>query len=287
MKVKINLSKHQKKAEDNMYFWTQNLAKANNKHWSLWWTHFRGKLNRFSWEVCFYNKNIALELNLYDGDNYDDIQLHIGLIFISIWFSIHGVLKPKDYQARLNGISIHDWMINIKIWKKAHEWNSDGSSHILDWSFFLPFFNWEFQNDKEMVMMPDGSWSPIWIDTSNQFTTKWHARWNNGVQNDLPPDGRWNDVYSYSYKLNSGIVQHVKAWIFVERMQWRRKWFEWCSWPWFMVKNKQSIEIAFSDEVGERSGSWKGGVLGCSYEMEEGERPQDTLRRMERNRKFK
>ena len=46
------------------------------------------------------------------------------------------------------------------------------------------------------------------------------------------------------------------------------------------------INIDFSDEVGERSGSWKGGRLGCSYNMQPGETPLQTLRRMEAERKF-
>lgn len=46
------------------------------------------------------------------------------------------------------------------------------------------------------------------------------------------------------------------------------------------------IDIEFSDEVGERTGSWKGGVLGCGFDMLPGERPVDALRRMELERKF-
>ncbi len=34
------------------------------------------------------------------------------------------------------------------------------------------------------------------------------------------------------------------------------------------------------------AGSWKGGVLGCGYEMKPGETPKQTLRRMERERVF-
>ena len=37
---------------------------------------------------------------------------------------------------------------------------------------------------------------------------------------------------------------------------------------------------------GERNGSWKGGVLGCGWDMLKGETPLDTLRRMERERRF-
>jgi hypothetical protein len=39
-------------------------------------------------------------------------------------------------------------------------------------------------------------------------------------------------------------------------------------------------------EVGERTGSYKGGTLGCSHKMLKGETPLQTLRRMEKERKF-
>jgi hypothetical protein len=41
-----------------------------------------------------------------------------------------------------------------------------------------------------------------------------------------------------------------------------------------------------SKECGERKGSWKGGTLGCSYELLPNETPLDCLKRMEKERKF-
>jgi len=49
---------------------------------------------------------------------------------------------------------------------------------------------------------------------------------------------------------------------------------------------KQSIDVSFSGEVGERSGSWKGGTIACGYTMLPDESAENTLRRMERDRKF-
>lgn len=44
--------------------------------------------------------------------------------------------------------------------------------------------------------------------------------------------------------------------------------------------------VEFDDEVGERTGSWKGGCTGCSYEWERNETMLSALRRMEATRKF-
>ena len=69
----------------------------------------------------------------------------------------------------------------------------------------------------------------------------------------------------------------------MERRAWRPKWFTWTR---IFEKQRQSISVEFNDEVGERSGSWKGGCIVCGYEMLPGETPEQTLRRMERERVF-
>jgi hypothetical protein len=48
---------------------------------------------------------------------------------------------------------------------------------------------------------------------------------------------------------------------------------------------RTTIGVEFNDEVGERSGSWKGGTLGCGYEILPNETPLMCLRRMEKERK--
>lgn len=87
------------------------------------------------------------------------------------------------------------------------------------------------------------------------------------------------ETHSYRYTLRSGEVQERTATIYAERRLWTRPWIP-------HKRESRSISIDFSDEVGERTGSWKGGVMGCGYEMQPGETPVDTLRRMERERKF-
>jgi len=87
------------------------------------------------------------------------------------------------------------------------------------------------------------------------------------------------ETHPYTYILKSGEVQTRTATITEETRLWDRWW----------IPNRQfirSIDVTFNDEVGERSGSWKGGCMGCSYPMQPGETPIDALRRMERERKF-
>lgn len=87
--------------------------------------------------------------------------------------------------------------------------------------------------------------------------------------------------YDYVYKLKDGSTQNRIATIkCIERRTWGRKWFPWkrCI--------ETSIHIKFNEEVGEESGSWKGGCIGCNYDILPEETPEQCLRRMERERKF-
>lgn len=95
---------------------------------------------------------------------------------------------------------------------------------------------------------------------------------------------RWVGAYEYRYMLRSGEVQLRQAVVTVERRAWRRRWLP--AWlPLFQLR-KTTIDIKFFEEVGERTGSWKGGTTACSYEMRPGERPVDTLKRMQQERRF-
>lgn len=87
------------------------------------------------------------------------------------------------------------------------------------------------------------------------------------------------EAHQYRYVLKSGEVQHRTAMIYKYVQRWARPWI-----PWKLVI--ESIDVSFDNEVGERSGSWKGGCTGCSYAMRTGETPADTLRRMEKEKKF-
>lgn len=87
------------------------------------------------------------------------------------------------------------------------------------------------------------------------------------------------EQHPYKYVLRSGEVQERIATVNAESRSW------WRPWPPFWRVSK-SINVTFSDEVGERTGSWKGGTIGCGYKMRRGESPYMTLRRMERERKF-
>lgn len=146
------------------------------------------------------------------------------------------------------------------------------------WDF--PFFNHIHQRHE--VQRPDGSWAP--------FVGSWEEKhpgdesvttWNGKPLKD--PDGRHIEALPYRYVLRGGDVQTVTAACYVERMAWRPKWLTWTR---LFEWERRSLGITFSDEVGERAGSWKGGCTGCGWEMLPNETIEQALRRMEAERKF-
>ena len=75
----------------------------------------------------------------------------------------------------------------------------------------------------------------------------------------------------------------LTAAFYVEEREWRRKWFHWTR---LGRTLRRSIDIQFSEEVGSRKGSWKGGTVGCGYDLLPGETAEECLKRMERERSF-
>ena len=87
------------------------------------------------------------------------------------------------------------------------------------------------------------------------------------------------EKHDYRYRLKNGELQIRTATIRKESRMWTRKWIPW-------KKTSVSINVEFDGEVGEGTGSWKGGTLGCGYNMIDGETPLACLRRMESERVF-
>lgn len=87
------------------------------------------------------------------------------------------------------------------------------------------------------------------------------------------------ETYDYYYLLRRGEVQRRIATCYVERWTWRK----------FLgiMDVRWSIDIRFNEEIGERTGSWKGGTVGCSWDLKPGETVERCLLRMQEERRFK
>lgn len=231
----------------------------------------------FRWGEVSRGWGLALELINWGEDR--DWSLHFTLIYFQFYIKL-----PFLPTRHVNPDNMSDhWGFS---WRWGREWGN-GDSITFEWgpsrrkTLYMPW-GWTFH--RKSILMPDGrSWVheiegynvrhgevPVEHPTSDHYWTF----------NDLP---HWEIALPYQYVLRNGEVQKRTAMISVDEMEWRMRWFKWAPWPRLI---RRSIDVKFSDEVGERSGSWKGGCVGCGYELRQDETAEECLRRMERERKF-
>jgi len=135
----------------------------------------------------------------------------------------------------------------------------------------------------------DFPWHLDWVRTSALDNDgEWLHETKHNRHMEFYDKDKWKDIllyethpYKYTTKYNE--IQECLATIRVQEREWRWKWFKWLK---YTKKVHKSIDIEFSQEMGEKRGSFKGGTLGCSYEMKKDETPYETLKRMELERKF-
>ncbi|MES2667441.1 MAG: hypothetical protein V4712_15185 [Pseudomonadota bacterium] len=148
---------------------------------------------------------------------------------------------------------------------------------------------WGFDLSREFgIVLNWGRHRKHWEWPFHSFTFRYEQEDEDGVWRSIlgrgeAGHGPKEETHPYTYVLKSGEVQHRSATIHRTRHVLARHILHRFGWP---RRTLNSIDVRFSDEVGERSGSWKGGCIGCSFAMKPGEVPIDTLRRMERERTF-
>lgn len=208
--------------------------------------------------VEFSRLKLSMGLNL-SGDDGRRLSLEL----FGFWIR----LPWKAWREKADGEIMESW--GFGYFEKSMHFRWGTRCKIV----YMP---WDFQHvDKEhKFLLADGkSWETV-------------PRWRHGQPNpdDLIKPRRWIASYPYRYMVRSGDVQNVDAEVTVERRRWRRRGLP----AWLPIAQKRStcIDIRFTNEVGERAGSWKGGCTGCSYEMKPGETPRNTLARMEQERRF-
>lgn len=183
----------------------------------------------------------------------NDDDLGDRLLFLHFWRAV--AVIPL-------GVIAHPWER-----MEAPQWSASVDAEhgiLLHWGHWRKFFDlpWHLHTLAYEEQMPDGSWRAISYDEG---------------------EGPYKETHSYTYTLRDGTVQRRTATISKRRhvLTWRAlKVFGWPRWV------RESIDVQFSDEVGERSGSWKGGCIGCGYDLRKSETLEQALRRMERERKF-
>lgn len=197
-----------------------------------------------------------------DWDEHRRVWFHIGLGFAIIAFSFrwHGKVVPDLGQCSgpRYGFKFYADQLWIYFGKDTGGWTKARRYRTIN----MP---WAWTHVRHSYLWPEG------------YTHTWQA-----AITDKPPEVTVRK-FAYTYRLCSGEVQHRVATVNGEEREWRLYYAPWLPWP---HMRQRAINVQFSDEVGERSGSWKGGCTGCGYEWRKGETLESALRRMERERKF-
>lgn len=241
----------------------------------------RGHWAHAEWLTFANARDFALTITFGNGDG-DGILFHVCIPFLfSIYLGIEGVCRLK--KKCHTGIVIHNqgfWFYPLPFtmesnskdpwWRKSYHWAFPWelnwySTEVLEHKANLPFLAktvWgQKQGDRKRSSGEDIFAA---MRSRNEAATT------------------VTETYDYTYIRKNGEVQKRKASVHVTRMVWRARW-----WPLIHIqKVSTSIDVQFNKEVGEGSGTYKGGCVGSGYEMRIGETPLETLRRMERERKF-
>lgn len=220
---------------------------------------------RFAWgEVSLWTKDIGL---YWRGPEYCYEPM---LILQAYFFNVY--IRTPSFGVKTGGYDSENVRWGFYLYPNLHDWqDSCFFFGRKSWRWYMPWtYEWEMTehldwNMKPVITQRDGdkqNWE-IWYPKVEQYK-KEYAR-----------------EFDYTYRLKNGEAQHRIASVTIDRRTWKMRWFPWKK----MVHT--SIDVAFNDEVGERTGSWKGGTIGCSYDILSNEDPVTTLRRMESEREFK
>ena len=231
--------------------------------WLRWLGAWRINKESIDFVWGYFAPRFGFEAVLHRG-GYFDTRYALTLCFI--WGKLHVYLPFRTSLGEgcnlpQYGIAIHNDTFWIHTGGKFDKsiGQCTGNDQWITWD--LPFFSWVFE----------GHWIK---DKSGTWTL---------VKNDsylFREESAYSETHPYVYTLNSGVVQNRMATCTIERRKWHRKWFPW------MTQQIDVIDIEFNEEVGERSGSWKGGTIGCSFEMKPDDTIKTALQRMQDTREF-
>lgn len=212
-------------------------------------------LYRKRWIELAFMRHRPLSLNLYNHyDEHDTLML--SLFGLTAFITLPKFLRGRELDEQGYGFSFCEDALHCYWGNRV-------------WVFWYPW-NFEFYKRWERVVDDRyGCQTEYWVEIPAHMSHGFLAT---------------KESHPYTYTLEWGEVQNRTATIYADRMEWRRRCLMWLPLGRLV---KTSISVDFDGEVGERSGSWKGGCIGCGYEMLDGESLADCLRRMERERRFK
>jgi hypothetical protein len=189
-------------------------------------------------------------------------RINLDLIFFSLTIVLPFRNKWTDEcDAPKWGIAIH----NNTVWiYRGGKGNMSGGNKW--WTWDIPFITKDWV--RTSILLKDGTWEH---EKPRHHKGFYNEEWKEKQK-------RW--AYDYTDSYDGEIIPTT---IYVEEREWRPKGMRWTG---LFATVRRTIDIHFSKEVGREKGSWKGGTVGCGYNLLPNEQPLDCLKRMEKERKF-
>ena len=224
-----------------------------------WWARKLGcwqvdrvcKMNEYrcSWGSFMFSRGFGLGYSVY----HDSANIFIYAIFLKVFIKVPMIINQRpgteDYCASYG----------FQFGETGWHFNWRDKCKIL-------WYPWSWDHIRHTYLWPDG-----------------RSHHDSGKREYQAPE-ETKTSYPYTYVLKSGEVQFRTAVCNGEEREWRWRCLKWLPYP---RRVERTVNVDFSGEVGEQSGSWKGGTIGCSTDWKPGETLQDALRRMEAERVFK
>lgn len=221
---------------------------------------------RFRWGSIHWGFALAIDYSI-DAFGGPRDEEH-GCLYIALGFPKIFIYTPPWF-AKYKRPDDHPWfrIFGFK-WPLYDSWHISwkGKTYVVD----MPY---SWSHVRHTLLKPDGS-------VHADFTHSWKEL---GYERRVDLQKEVSESHPYTYILNSGELQNRIATIHGEEREWR---WRMCKWLPFPRKISRVIDIEFNEEVGERSGSWKGGAIGISSEWRKGETMLSALRRCELTRKL-
>lgn len=218
------------------------------------------KIYSGDWWSFYFNN--SFEFSFENREKYDGrprLILAPGFCRLTLKFTFPDSWLSKNGSNRY-GIAIH----NQSFWIYTGGNGRYGMGKWIAWNF--PFITQEWV--RTSILLKENKWAHETQKNRQQFYDQdWREK---------------QDVWHYDFtdKFDGKIIPTT---IYIEEREWRPKWLTWTG---LFKKVRRTIDVHFSDEVGKRKGSYKGGTVGCSYELLPGEDPIDCIKRMEKERDF-
>jgi hypothetical protein len=167
-----------------------------------------------------------------------------------------------DFDRREFGFSITDGFLNIAFGRQ-----SDDSSTERRWGYFLPWTQW--RHVRHSLYDLDGK--HFWTEPKHAHGEPWNWEEQRAIEGACP---------SAVFEFDDFDGERLHATTRLNEREWRfgEGWFKWLS-LFAKPKISRSLGIEFSGETGRRKGSWKGGTIGHSIEVEAGETHEQAFRR--------